>query len=390
MSAAALPAPEFAAREIAAVMITGVVGVLIAGLQPQLLGALAVEGRLSAAQLGYVATIELLMMGLGAGLAGAVLKPVGLRGITLVASLVLALIDGITPLADAAWIIAARAAAGIAEGILIWIAIGLIARMAAPARWSGIYLAAQTLAQLVLATLFARAIIPAYGASGGFIGLALVSLLPVLTLTMLPRAYPLLPKTDVPGGLPSAAGFVALAAVLLYLAFVVGVWVYIEPLAIQAGVAPSIVAYAVPLSLAMQVAGASVATFFADRIPALPVLALASVANLAILYLLGNQPSAMILLGCIAVFGFLWLFVLPFQVPMVIAADPTRRAAVLIAGAQLLGSSLGPLVASAIVSDGDVRGTLWLGAGCILLSFTLVCVVSFRAQPGIARTIDLA
>jgi hypothetical protein len=390
MSAAAGPAPDFIAREITGVMVAGVIGVLIAGLQPQLLGALAEEGRLSAAQIGYVATIELLAMGLAAGVAGALLKPFRLRGITAIACCALALIDALTPLADAAGIIVARAAAGIMEGVLIWVAIGLIARMALPARWSGIYLAAQTLAQLALATLFAQAVIPAHGASGAFIGLALVSLAPLATLPVLPRAYPVLPRTDAPGGLPSLAGFVALAGVLFYLAFVVGVWVYIEPLAAQAGISPGVAAYAVPVSLGMQVAGASAATLFADRLRALPVILWASLANLVILYLLGNHPSATVLLVCVAAFGFLWLFILPFQVPIVIAADPTRRAAVLIAGAQLLGSSIGPLLASAVVSDRDVRGTLGLGAACIVVSLALITLVVWRVRPPSANAAEFA
>lgn len=50
-------AATFRASAIAAVLAIGVVGVLIAGLQPQLLGVMAAEGRLSAARLGVVATV---------------------------------------------------------------------------------------------------------------------------------------------------------------------------------------------------------------------------------------------------------------------------------------------------------------------------------------------
>src|SRR5258708_7868322 len=75
------------AGQSAAVMFVGIVGIMIAGLQPQLLGALEREGRLQAAQLGHAATAELLTMGLAVGFAGAWLKPRRLRVIGLLAGL---------------------------------------------------------------------------------------------------------------------------------------------------------------------------------------------------------------------------------------------------------------------------------------------------------------
>ena len=80
-----------------------------------------------------------------------------------------------------------------------------------------------------------------------------------------------------------------------------------------------------------------------------------------------------------AVFGFLWLFAMPFQVPLVIAADPTRRAALLIGGAQLAGSSLGPLAAGAIVSESNLAPVLWFGAASLVLAVALLVGASRRA-----------
>jgi hypothetical protein len=373
-------AAAFRKPEIAAVLIAGVVGVLIAGLQPQLLGAMAAEGRLSAARLGQVATIELFAMGVGAGGAGAVLGIARLRPICAVATILLAAIDALTPLAGGAMILVARGAAGLAEGVLIWIAIGFIARTANPGRWAALYLLAQTLAQLALATLFGQGVLVAWGSAGGFAVLAVASLLPLFTLGWLPRCYPTLPESDGPAGLPSAGGMAALAGVLLYLAFIVGVWVYIEPLATQAGIAPATLGYAVPLSLAMQVLGAGTAALLAERLPPFTVIAGTTILDLAIVAVLAAHPAPPLFLTTIALFGFLWLFVLPFQVPLIIAADPSRRAAVLIAGAQLIGSSLGPLAASALVSDVDVRPVLWLGAGCVVVSAILMGLAGANRQ----------
>lgn len=365
-------AAAFRPTEIAALLALGVIGVLIAGLQPQLLGALAAEGRLSAAQLGVVATVELLAMGLGAGGAGAVVRSDRLRPAGAAAAIALVFTDAATPAVGGGAIIALRLLAGLAEGVLIWLAIGFIARAANPGRWAAIYLMAQTFTQLLIAAVFASAVLPRWGSAGGFALLAGAGVLALVILPGIPRAFVRLAEDGAPGGLPPAAGLIALAGVLVDLAFIVALWVYIEPLAHQLGVAPGVAAAAVPVSLGMQVAGAGVAAWLAGRVPPLPVILGVSLVDLVILGVFASTPGDTIFLLAVAAFGFLWLFVLPFQVPLVIAADPSRRAALLIAGAQLIGSGLGPLAASALVSDADVRPVLWLGAACVVASGALM------------------
>ena len=87
---------RFSKAEIFAVLTVGIVGVLIAGLQPQLLGALATEGRLTVGALGNLATVELLAMGIAAGAAGFAL-PIGrIRAAAILAILALAVCDVLT------------------------------------------------------------------------------------------------------------------------------------------------------------------------------------------------------------------------------------------------------------------------------------------------------
>jgi hypothetical protein len=100
MSATFMPAQR------AAVLAVGIVGVLIAGLQPQLLGALAIEGRVSESLLGHVATAELLAMGIGAGGAGFVLPLTNLRRTAALAIVAIASFDLLTPGLGGAMLIA--------------------------------------------------------------------------------------------------------------------------------------------------------------------------------------------------------------------------------------------------------------------------------------------
>lgn len=158
----------FTPAQRAAVLAVGIVGVLIAELQPQLLAAPAVEGRVRESLLGHVATAELLAMGMGAGGAGFVLPITHLRVTAAIAILAIASLNLLTLGAGDAMLVAIRGASAMAEGVMIWLAVGLIVRSSQPARMSGIYLATQTLAQFGIATLLGLYVIPTMGARGGF------------------------------------------------------------------------------------------------------------------------------------------------------------------------------------------------------------------------------
>jgi len=352
--------------EFSAVMFVGVTGIMIAGLQPLLLGTLEHEGRLSPAQLGQAATAELLAIGIAAFLAGAALKPARLKLMAVVAALLLAAIDAATPFVQGDMITLMRGAAGIPSGVLMWITVALIARSPTPARWSGVYLTVQTLAQFVMATALSATVTPAFGADGGWMALAGFCVVTALAAFALPSSYAPLPKTESNGSLPGARGWIALGAAFLYSAFTIGVWVYTEPLSKQAGHDPGITGAAVSISLACQVAGGAAATLLAGKVNWLWTVIACALLNVAVLIGLASLPGPEMFLALSGAFGFLWLFVLPFLVPMVIEADPTRRAAVLIGGGQLLGCSFGPFLASMLVTDVDSRGALAFGGACLV------------------------
>jgi hypothetical protein len=374
--------PRPSGPHAAAVMYVGIIGIMIAGVQPLLLGALEQEGRLTAAQLGHAATAELLTMGLAAGIAGGMLKGDHLRWIGLIAGLTLALLDVATTRASGETLTLIRAAAGLPSGLLMWITIGMITRAPRPEQWSGAYLTLQTLAQFLLSLVLTGLVVARYGANGGFWALAGISGLAGLAALAAPPRYAPLAHADAPGGLPSVRGWVALAACFLFLAFIVAVWVYAEPLSHQAGHRPQIFGYAVSLSLICQVAGGAAATVLAGRLPWFWTLLACAIVDFAILALFASLPGPVMFLVASGVFGFIWLFVLPFLVPMVIEADPTRRAAMLLAGAQLLGGSLGPLLASLVVTDADARGAIAFGAGGLVIAMAIVTALHLRPATG--------
>lgn len=376
--------PETAHRVSALAL--GIVGILMAGLQPLLLGVLAGEGRLSAAQIGHAATAELLAMGAAASIAGTLLPPRHLRAIAILACLALAGANLLSVRANGEILTLIRAFAGVPGGVLIWLAIGLIVRTPVPERWSGIYLTAQTLAQFVVAALLATFVIPRSGANGGFVAIAALCLAALPVILWLPNRYAPLtqdPAAQTTGGLPSAPGIATLLAAFLFLAFISGIWSYAEPLSRQSGHAAWVIGTAVPLSLASQVAGGLAATFLANRLRWPLVLIACGLAGLVLGAGFALLPPALPFLLLSSAFGFIWLFVLPFIVAMALDVDHSHRAALLLGGAQLVGASAGPLAVSLLVTDTETRGALVFGA--VALAGFLIIVLLLARIPRAER-----
>jgi DHA1 family inner membrane transport protein len=71
-------------------------------------------------------------------------------------------------------------------------------------------------------------------------------------------------------------------------------------------------------------------------------------------------------------FGFLWLFAMPLQTRLMIDVDPTRRAVLHLAAAQLSGSAAGPALAGMFVTTGRVDGALWTGVVVLAIATLLM------------------
>ncbi len=356
----------------------GSVALLMLGLQPLLLGALVEQGRLTIDQLGLAATAELLGLGVTTGLLASLLPPVRVRAINAGACLALALANGMSVLTSGYGFVASRALAGIAAGVLVWIAVTMITRARAPDRIAGIFLTVQTLAQAALAALLPLTAMARWGADGGLAALGVLALASMPASFLLQDRFSTLPKPDeAKAGLPWR-GIAGLASVFLYMAGIVGLWVFVERLAAAAGTSAQVAGIAVAAALAAQVTGSSSATFLSAVLPTMPILALCAVGNIAVVALLGAPIGPVGYLIGVVVFGFLWLFAMPFQTRMLIRLDPTRRSAMLLSAAQLLGSAAGPLVTSAFATDAGLTGAL--AADAALFTAALVVTLCLRLK----------
>ena len=356
-----------------AVFWVGLVGVLFPGVGPLLLGGMEAAGRLTAAQLGQAGMAELVAMGIGAAVVGPLFGERRLRLAAVTCGLLLAALDLVTTRMSGEVLILVRALAGLPAGAMIWLITGMIVRAPRPERWAGLYLTIQTLLQLGVVSAIGAFVLGAFGPDGGFLVLAVLTVSAAIAGLAAPRAYaPLVQAEDNPKGLPSPRGWIALAAVFCFQAFILAFWIYAEPLSRQAGHPLSVASAAFAVSLAAQVAGGAAATALAGRLSWFWSLTISVTLAVGALFVMASLPSATVFLAASAVFGFVWLFASPFLTPLAIEADPSRRAALLGPGASLLGCGAGPLLASFVVSGIDVRPAVWLGVALAVVSLVII------------------
>ncbi|WP_425525026.1 aldehyde dehydrogenase family protein [Xanthomonas citri] len=249
-------------------LLIGSIALLILGVQPILLGTLVEQKLITLSGVGIVAMREIVALGLGVALGDALLPHRWQRQVAVLAALLAALLDLATTQAvgDTAFVLV-RAAAGLAEGLLLWVATLTIVRAAKPDRVTAVFMLTQAVAQIALANLLAWWVLPSTGWKGGFAALGAVTLCAALLTPLLPATLSavsaIAPASRVRWSpttlLPLLIAFVQMAATG-------ALWAYLEPLGLRAGLDAGAVQAHTSLVLAMQIVGALAAIWWVRRL----------------------------------------------------------------------------------------------------------------------------
>jgi DHA1 family inner membrane transport protein len=361
-------------RQTLSALSVGSVALLIPGLQPLLLGELVAHQRITLTGVGMVAMGEIITLGLGVIAGNTLLSPARLPAITLTTAVLLSLLDLLTVRLNGDGAFAAtRALAGLLEGVLVWVTTSVIVRTATPDRLAAIFLASQTLAQAAVAALLASVVIPRNGWPGGFVVLAVLSgALVALAPALRPGLRPLQAE-DASPPLRSPATWFTFAIVLAQMASIGALWAYLDPLGRNIGLTGPQVGILISAVLLLQVIGGSTAAGVVRRLPAPAILLATSLLLAGVTAALHTQPPALLFCALCGLFGFVWLFRMPFQVSLAFSADPAGRVAVLVPALQLLGSAFGPLLASLLfVTDDDAHSVPLVCAGFEVIALCLL------------------
>jgi MFS transporter, DHA1 family, inner membrane transport protein len=150
--------------------------------------------------------------------------------------------------------------------------------------------------------------------------------------------------------------------VFFHLAAIMALWVYILPLAKQAGLPEGTAGIAISTGLAAEIAAGMIAGMLAAKLNPMLALLGSIAASLLAIALLSIAKTPPIFIFGVAIFGFFWMFAMPFQMPWLIGIDTTRKAAMQMLTAQLLGLAAGPAMASLGVAQQGASSALLISA----------------------------
>lgn len=379
-----VPRPAVSVAAAGAGITLGCVGVLMLGLQPLLLGGLLEEHRLSVAQLTQAAMLEQLAMGMVAGALGAFAPRRHLRLLGGVGCLLLAVSNAGCLAGSGLSLVLWRGMSGCGGGILLWIAGGIIAFSQTPARFSALFVGSQAAFQGALAALLPVTLMPAMGANGGLAALAVLSLASILLLRWLPSDLPDLAREALGRGWIGGGACAGLLGSFFFMAAIVGFWVFVEPLGATQHISAAVTRFADAANLAAQFAGAVSAIVLAQRLVRVvgSVLVTSCAALLVTVALVATIPHDSAYLAALMLHGFVWSIGLSFYVPLLVRADPTRRGAMLLPGAQMLGGSAGPIITGWFATETHLTPVLISTAflALVALSGTVVAAVHRSSQ----------
>lgn len=362
-------ASGFSLRQQIAVLALGVGAGVIPALQPILMNGLLVGGLLNAAQIGHAATAEALGMATSVTLAAIFLQPRRLREIVTVSVIVILLANVFTGFAHGAQIVALRGIGGFFSGLLLWNLIGLLTRATNPGRLFAIYVTAQATVAFAMSAAFTQAILPTFGAIGGYLTLSIINGILLIAAAFAPQAYRQIGNATV--SRPPLSGLVALLGLGLFLSGIMAFWVYVIPLLRQVSSHSDQAADAVFMAIGFQIAGGIAAALGAGRLPAALVCTLGPVIATACMVGVIYLDSSIAMIASLMLFSFIWMFVPPFQLPLLLEIDPSLRTAMFISSSQLIGVAGGPLLASLTITDTDMLGAVKVSVICFALAVVL-------------------
>ncbi|PKA43633.1 hypothetical protein CWR43_11865 [Rhizobium sullae] len=356
-------------------MVIGTASLLSLGVLPILLGGLDEVGRLSKAGIGQAAMFELFGLALGSAAGGYWMGRGAMRLKTVAAGLALAVVNVATAHSGSGVIILLdRAVAGLLGGLLFGAANAIIVRSNNPDRLTGILVGASVAPQIGLAYLIPVVLIPKFGIEAGFYALAAGAMAAAaFAVTLVDRVaiHVASERTRI-----SFSGPLMLFCIgtVLQSGGLGAAWTYIERVANQHGLSPSIVGLAFSSALAGQVAAAWLSAWVVPKIakwPTLFSLVLAQTVFTAVAVQIA-LPTAFVVSVC--VFASAAAAAQAFQMAEIVRLDVTRKAAVLILPMILFGNGLGPLLASFATTEVDVLGGCWVAVAMSAISLLLYVV----------------
>jgi len=172
--------------------------------------------------------------------------------------------------------------------------------------------------------------------------------------------------------LTGAMKTVALFAMLAYFIAQGVVWAYLFLIGLAGGLSEQAVANGLMLSQFGGIAGALLAATLANRYGRSLPLTVGIIGGAICLYFLAGQFEFLVFALAVGIYNFAWNMTHPFLLGAMASFDRRGRIVVYAVAMQMVGLAAGPLLAAAVISEGDYINVNWLGAGLFLVSLALI------------------
>lgn len=269
-------------------------------------------------------------------------------------------------------LLAARAVAGFGNGLVLCMAFVGLCRSANPERFFGIY----TFAQLSLQAL-ALSLLPRLLASSGVAGAYALFAATAVASTLLVARFPSSPMVRPATGTHSGQRLrpaLAIAAQTIYFLAPAAIWGYFERIGQGFALTLAEVGHALSVASLIGIAGAVTVACAGASFGRWRPMIVGTAVSIASMVLLMDGSGSLRYIVAAGLFNFAWNFTFPYQMGLLSTLDTTGSIAVPSLVAQLLGLSLGPALASLLLSGRGYDGVLWACIGCYLASVLLFWV----------------
>lgn len=352
------------------------------GMAPLFFGALAEEKRLALSQVGLAVPIQAIIMGVVNLGADALIKRNRQRVLTAICAIVFALLQLLYLRQSGPGALVLCALASVPQGLILWVAMGAIARSPVPAQFMAYSEIALTLLKLLVSSLLAAILIPKWGINAGFVAAAAIMSIAFLAAFALRDDISIARIKDRQPSAPlMIEGWIALIAVLMVWSGTMALLSYLLPLANAAGLQRQAANGAFVAVLVGQILGGVIAASSSKRLPYPAALTIGVVIAMGTLFGFYLSGTAWQFWAAAAGFGFAFALAAPFIMPFLIAMDPTRRAAGKFMGAGLVGSALGPLLVSRFVGSAGAQSALYMAGAAFAVAAVIVTALRILARP---------
>ncbi len=346
----------------------GAAGVMLFGILPLLLGAVADRFQLNEEQAGSVA-----MAYFGGYFIATLTSIVWIRRLNwkLVAFVGLLLIAGgmLFSALNTSYgmVLGGIVVAGIGGGVAYALSAGMVSDMHDPDRKFAIKLIPEQVVPAILLIVLPAYVITLWGLSGMLFCVAGVTLVLALFILWVPAKGRSHVVVETSRGKTSPLVFVSLVALLFYFGGIAGVWAFLERIANEGNMDPTLVGNLLALALVSTIIGPVVAAILGDRIGRILPQIIGTLIVLFCFVFLAGEITAMKYGIVMALLPGAWYFVIAYQMGVIADADTTGRYAALMASALGLGAFFGgPIVGTVAGSSGFTAAYIFAGATAVI------------------------